>query len=121
MTNDDKLPVYAAWEKYKEENEPIGMASFFYLDNAQYFKAGFNAGYDNSNAKIKELEEQVTMLKNGLTEIMNKDGMCIFGSMNTSDNADIAFRQGSAYSNSECARIASTTLARLDTASSQEE
>lgn len=45
-----KLPAFEsldekrAWEAYKEANPPKGQAQFYYKDNAEYWKSGFNSG-----------------------------------------------------------------------------
>jgi len=32
----------AAWERYKETNKPVGQAKFYYKDNLEYWKFGWN-------------------------------------------------------------------------------
>lgn len=43
----------AEWEKYKDLHPPKGQANFYYKDNAEYFKAGFDA----SSAEWKKIIE----------------------------------------------------------------
>lgn len=54
-------------------------------------------------AKLERYEAALEMIK-------EKDGFCIYGSSETSDDPDHAFRQGSAYTYSECASIARKAL-----------
>lgn len=56
----------------------------------------------------------VLELENKLKEISEKEGMCIFGSSNTSDLPEVAFRQGSAYSYSECASTSKEALQSIE-------
>jgi len=56
----------------------------------------------------------IVELADRLNEISEKEGMCIFGSSDTSDLPEVAFRQGSAYSYSECARTSKEALQSID-------
>lgn len=57
-----------------------------------------------------KLTSKLERMELALREIEAKEGMCIFGSADTSGDPDVAFRQGSAYSNNECAEIARQAL-----------
>lgn len=77
-----------------------------YADNAPYWEYILAT---NPQAII-EILDRLERYEKALKEIMAKEGLCIFGSSDTSDSPDVAFRQGSAYSNSECAGIAREAL-----------
>lgn len=70
-----------------------------------------SVGYKAGAASLVHL---VVELENKLKEISEKEGMCIFGSSNTSDLPEVAFRQGSAYSYSECARTSKEALQSIE-------
>lgn len=72
-----------------------------------YLKVGFESGAASLATLVLELE-------NKLKEISEKEGMCIFGSSYTSDLPEVAFRQGSAYSYSECARTSKEALQSIE-------
>jgi hypothetical protein len=55
-------------------------------------------------AKMKD------QIREALEKIKAKEGFCIYGSSDTSDDPDVAFRQGSAYAFNECAEIAKEAL-----------
>ena len=64
-------------------------------------------------AKLKAAEEREKKLVAALEEIKAKEGYCIFGSSETDPDPEVAFRQGSAYSNSDCAAIAAEALKEM--------
>lgn len=65
-------------------------------------------------AGAESLVPLVLELTDALREISEKEGMCIFGSSDTSNLPEVAFRQGSAYSYSECARTSKKALQAID-------
>jgi hypothetical protein len=42
MTPEEIKALDEAWEKHKDNNEPVGQASLYYKDNGEYFKYGFD-------------------------------------------------------------------------------
>ena len=75
--------------------------------NTVVYGPSYKAGAVSLVALVLELE-------NKLKEISEKEGMCIFGSSYTSDLPEVAFRQGSAYSYSECARTSKEALQSIE-------
>jgi hypothetical protein len=84
------------------------------------FVRGFEAGYcfgDREGSllmwdELQRVKARSQILIEAINQIVAKRGMCIFGSSDTSGDPEVAFRQGSAYSFSECADIAKEALAK---------
>lgn len=65
---------------------------------------------DKRAASDEAYEAEIARLRLALEEIKAKEGYCVYGSMDTSHDPEIAFRQGSAYTYSEVARMAAEAL-----------
>lgn len=50
------------WEKFKEENEPKGQAEFYYKDNCEYWKDGFDAAINAVSGKAISKKEIVDII-----------------------------------------------------------
>jgi hypothetical protein len=66
MTSDRRDEL---WEKYKEENPPKGQATLYYKDNAEYWKAG----YDAAMAEKDELIRHYKFLLNAAENLYRPD------------------------------------------------
>ena len=45
------------WEIFKETHEPIGQAKFYYSDNAEYWKMGYEACIEDAQVLVDALKE----------------------------------------------------------------
>lgn len=74
------------------------------------YKQGAEWENDRLTPLITALAESCEALEEALHDIENKRGMCIFGSAETAEDPEVAFRQGSAYSFGETAEMAAEAL-----------
>lgn len=57
------------WEKFKETHAPKGQAQFYYVDNAEYFKAGFDSAVQLEQGEIEYLQRQLADERSGDCDI----------------------------------------------------
>ena len=69
-----------AWEKFKEEDEPLGQAKLYYKDNGEYFMKGYDQGMadarEYAEKLAKALEWYVINWRDG-TDAVKKEGYFI--------------------------------------------
>lgn len=68
----------------------------------------------HSPQDIAFLLQAVEVMNEKLEELKGKEGFCIYGTTDLADNPEQAFRQGSAYTYSECAAIAQEALTAIE-------
>lgn len=70
MSTEDEKAANECWEEYRDNNPPKGQAQFYYKDNEEYWKAGFNRAL--SHARKKECSIELTC-KGGIFECQKEE------------------------------------------------